>query len=74
LIKNIKKKYSTILATAASCCIFFFGLFLLLSGIHEDTQKDWYGWYFGIVSILGLLISISCPYIVHSKVFDYLDK
>jgi len=74
LIKNIKKKHSTILATTAACCTFFFGLFLLLSGIHEDTQKDWYGWYFGIVSILGMFISISCPYIVHSKVFDYLDK
>jgi Na+-driven multidrug efflux pump len=70
----MKKKNATILASVAAAFTFFFGLFLLLTGIYEETQKDWYGWYFGIVSIIGMLISISCPYIVYSKVFDYLDK
>lgn len=74
MIKNIRKKYPTIIATISASFTFFFGLFLLLSGIHEDTQIDWYGWYFGIVSIIGMLISISCPYVVYSKIFDYLDK
>lgn len=70
----MKKKYPTILATIAASFTFFFGLFMLLSGIYEETQKDWYGWYFGIVSIIGMLISVTCPYIVYIKVFDYLDK
>ncbi|MGD9533502.1 MAG: hypothetical protein AB7V56_07020 [Candidatus Nitrosocosmicus sp.] len=74
MINIIKKKHPSILATLAASFTFFFGLFLLLSGIHEDTQKDWYGWYFGIVSMIGLIISISCPYIVYTKVFDYFDK
>lgn len=69
-----KKQYPTILATIAAGLTFFFGLFLLLTGIYEEIQIDWYGWHFGIVSIMGLLISISCPYVVYSKVFDYLDK
>ncbi|MDN5846645.1 MAG: hypothetical protein L0H53_10280 [Candidatus Nitrosocosmicus sp.] len=74
MIKNfIKQKFATISATIAAAFTFFFGLFLLLSGIYDVTQ-GWYGWYFGIVSIVGMLISISCPYIVYSKIFDSLDK
>ncbi|MDN5868418.1 MAG: hypothetical protein L0H55_13615 [Candidatus Nitrosocosmicus sp.] len=73
MIRNTNKKYASLLATTTASFTFIFGLFLLLSGIYDVTQ-DWYGWYFGIASILGMLISISCPFIVYTMVFDYLDK
>jgi undecaprenyl pyrophosphate phosphatase UppP len=70
----IKINYkATILATVSAAFVFFFGIFLLFSAIHEDT-RHLYGWYFGIIGILGLIISVSFPYIVYTKVFDYLDK
>lgn len=61
MIKYIKKKFLSILANIAAAFTFFFGLFLLLSGIYVETQKVWYGWYLKIISIVGLLISMSDP-------------